>query len=369
MRTVFLFAVSCLLVASAPRRLAWADEVDEAGRMTTTIDSVERRDQFLERFRALGSEPDIHGVKRQLPWAQSFLMERLNSGMKYDPPQFPDGTLGVAGLRDDDVSLQTYMRLVAECPYVADLSFSPGEASDADLLLLQGHPGIQKIKMGRNKMTDVGLAVLPSLPKLESLTCGVSIITDETLQILSRCKNLRILSLSHVESTDAGFEALAHLKKLQFLELMGTPICRGVRHLTYLPLTSLNLSKTLVDDESLKSIGEITTLRELSIGETAITDDGLKHLAGLQNLESLSLYDNAITAKGLREIQRLPHLDSLSLSGVPLDDDAVHVLAEMQNLRSLFIMRTPITKDQLNYLDEHLPDKCRIYADDETDAK
>lgn len=76
-------------------------------------------------------------------------------------------------------------------------------------------------------------------------------------------------------------------------------------------ITWLNLSDTDLNDEGLKSIGQITNLTKLNINNTDITDAGLDALSDLERLTMLNLYGTAITDAGLEKLSGLKSLESL----------------------------------------------------------
>ncbi len=78
-------------------------------------------------------------------------------------------------------------------------------------------------------------------------------------------------------------------------------------------IVSLDVAKTKITDEGLKTIGSLKGLRELHLEGTAVTDAGLGHLQGLAALEYLNLYNTKITDAGVAKLAGLGKLKALYL--------------------------------------------------------
>jgi hypothetical protein len=100
-------------------------------------------------------------------------------------------------------------------------------------------------------------------------------------------------------------------------------------------LAVLNLARTKVTDEGLKSVEGLTNLRKLHLENTKIGDQGLAHLKGLINLEYLNLYATLVTDEGLANLEGL------------------------KNLHSLYLWQTKVTPEGVEKLKKALP-KCEI---------
>jgi hypothetical protein len=100
-------------------------------------------------------------------------------------------------------------------------------------------------------------------------------------------------------------------------------------------LAVLNLARTKVTDDGLKSVEGLTNLRKLHLENTKITDEGLSHLKGLTNLEYLNLYNTQVTDAGLKNLEGL------------------------KSLKSLYLWQTKVTPEGVESLKKALP-KCEI---------
>ena len=79
-------------------------------------------------------------------------------------------------------------------------------------------------------------------------------------------------------------------------------------------VVELMLEGSMVNDEALAAVQDLTELRVLSLYGASISDSGLKHLAGLTHLESLGLGRTGITDDGLQSLKRLTGLRWLWLT-------------------------------------------------------
>jgi hypothetical protein len=159
--------------------------------------------------------------------------------------------------------------------------------TDAQLVHLQGIPGLKSLYMLDTKTTDAGLLHLHGLTQLEDLVLGRAQITDTGLVHLQGLTKLKTLNLDRTQITDAGLSHLQGLTKLQLLCLEST-------HIT---------------DTGLKNLRGLTELESLWLSNTQITDAGLLHLQGLTELKELRLDWTDVTDKGCQKLQNaLPNL-------------------------------------------------------------
>ncbi len=96
--------------------------------------------------------------------------------------------------------------------------------------------------------------------------------------------------------------------------------------------TSVNLSKTEIEDES------FFILAELLIGVT-----------------ELNISDTNVTVEGLRQISKLENIKSLDISGAKITDSALPVLRAMDSLESLTMLRTQMSRRAVANLREAMP--------------
>ena len=78
-------------------------------------------------------------------------------------------------------------------------------------------------------------------------------------------------------------------------------------------VTDLDLARTEIGDEALKSVAGMERLTRLDLSRTAVGDRGLVHLRGLPELRSLNLFGTEVSDAGLESLAGLPHLEAVYL--------------------------------------------------------
>jgi hypothetical protein len=94
----------------------------------------------------------------------------------------------------------------------------------------------------------------------------------------------------------------------------------------------LNLSRTKVTDEGLKTIAQLPSLRQLHVDHTTISDNGIKNLIPLNELIYLNLVNTKITDQGLS------------------------YLSSLKKIKNIFVYQTQVTAKGLQDFSAKLPD-------------
>jgi uncharacterized membrane protein len=81
----------------------------------------------------------------------------------------------------------------------------------------------------------------------------------------------------------------------------------------------------------------------LNLGRTKITNEGLKTVAQLTSLRQLHLEYTTIDDTGMKALSSLEQLRLLNLVGTNLHDEGLSNLAALKNLKKLFIYKTAVT--------------------------
>jgi Leucine-rich repeat (LRR) protein len=191
-----------------------------------------------------------------------------------------------------------------------------------------GHP-VVILDLRKTKLTDEGLANLRGLRDLKVLYLGGSQITDAGLAQVANFAKLEELTVNEGggQITDAGLKHLVGLKSLKKVvfgafSTVGGP---GLEGLT--GLEGLDIAYSSADDNTLASIGKLTSLRHLRLDHNnKITDAGLAELAGLGELRFLGLYNVAnVTDASLKHLHGLKHLERLSLQGTKTTEEGIRL--------------------------------------------
>lgn len=124
-------------------------------------------------------------------------------------------------------------------------------------------------------------------------------------------------------------------KRLDFGNVNVTP--EQLHAISTLPLESLQLRGQELDDNTVRYISKIKTLKTLFCKNTLITNKGLGEIGKLTNLETLRIGCPLVTSDGLLAFNSLIHLKSLQLDGDRLNDDTSLYLNALPALISVGI--------------------------------
>lgn len=214
-----------------------------------------------------------------------------------------------------------------------------------DVTPLQGLTALGFLDLSYNDNLADATPVL-SLPNLDWLSISSTSVT--TLAGAENLTNLRSIYFNDIAVND--LTPLAGLDNLQTIGAYGTEITdltplanndsltsltiaeSDVADISVLstftgPLTTLNLSDTLIDNDDLAVIGDLTDLTALSLLRNDISD--VSELSGLTNLVVLDLgnnfYTNGVPEQGntiadITPLAGLTQLTSLNLSGLEISD-------------------------------------------------
>jgi hypothetical protein len=129
---------------------------------------------------------------------------------------------------------------------------------------------------------------------------------------------------------------------------------------TNLVEVDLNLVGDRVQDSQLDLLSPLDEqLAVLNLGRTKVTDDGLKSLEGLKNLRKLHLENTRIGDAGLAHLKNLSSLEYLNLYGTQVTDSGLSELEGLKHLKSLYLWQTKVTPEGVEKLKKALPG-CEI---------
>ncbi len=251
--------------------------------------------------------------------------------------------------------------------------------TDEKVRKLWGLKAMSELGLARTKVTDAGVDTLPELQSLRLLNLQGCPITDKGLASLGRMPNLENLivngdspSWETVENTssspsskasiyavtDTGIKSLSGLNKLVSLSLESDKVTNfglasidkdspklstlltvgfqvdndGVIPLTRLKdLRVLELSKSLIDDKCIGTLGQLKWLEHLVVQGTKITPEGVKRLQA--QLPTCKVYGGEYNPRRniIRNILVLGGQVTISSEGQP-----PHVLASFDDLPEQF---------------------------------
>jgi hypothetical protein len=148
------------------------------------------------------------------------------------------------------------------------------------------------------------------------------------------------IHLEHKPLSDADLKSLAELTELRELlidEPSSAISAAGLRHLArLLKLEHLRIRSSM-DDNALTAIGDLKMLKILNAPRTTFSDAALAVLKSLPRLESFRFGSRNITDAGMQTLAELPAIKRLHLIDVPITDEGLRTLAKIEQLESLYI--------------------------------
>jgi len=157
----------------------------------------------------------------------------------------------------------------------------------------------------------------------------------------------------------------AALDKLRQGGALAMPLAQN----TNLVEVDLNLNGDHVDDGFLSQLGPINQqIASLNLARTKVTDDGLKSIENLKNLRRLHLENTKIGDAGLSHLKNLSNLEYLNLYATHVTDSGLSELEGLKNLRALYLWQTKVTPDGAEKLKKALP-QCQVNLGWEEPAK
>jgi hypothetical protein len=145
-------------------------------------------------------------------------------------------------------------------------------------------------------------------------------LSDEWFESLSTIKTLWELRISNTNLDDEQLRRLKSLPSLKKLKLQG----------------SFGASRASIGDGGLAHLAQIRSLEALDLYYGRFTDEGMRHLCSLPRLRRLFIPNNhSYSAEGLRHLARMQSLEELSVGSRSLTDVGLSHIADMTALKDL----------------------------------
>ena len=107
-------------------------------------------------------------------------------------------------------------------------------------------------------------------------------------------------------------------------------------------ITTLDLSRSGVSDDGMKTLTAFPQLTELNIAETRISNIGLASVAEAKSLRTLTLVNLVgVDDSGIKHLATLKDLESVTISACPVSDAAFTTLAELEGLQVINVSACP----------------------------
>ncbi|MEX0727438.1 MAG: hypothetical protein WD065_14275 [Planctomycetaceae bacterium] len=221
--------------------------------------------------------------------------------------------------------------------------------SDDNFQFVKGLSRLRKLSFSdfNKEITDTGMKALETHRELEEVHLEGLPLTDAGIAALRNSRGLRIVDIASNQVTEEGVAAVIsgvsrqHPMRIEDLSLSSCQVTGHLMsHLGSMPLKRLSLGRTLIRNEDLRYLSQLTSLEELRIHslphELALTGEALKHLSLLNSLRLLELDVGRVESDDFRYLRRLDSLETLSLQSFILDDISLLHLAKLTELRNLY---------------------------------
>ncbi len=197
---------------------------------------------------------------------------------------------------------------------------------------------LEELKITRTRVDTHILEAVAKLTPLKRLSLLRTDATDVGMVYLSQSPQLQELDLILTNVTDEGLGALRRLRTLTTIRLSTKMKGSGLRYLAEFPvLRTVDLSGAGVDNDSLKWLGDIKSLREIDMvcGGPTLDQTGKQNLCRLTGLTCLKMDMIFNDDHILTYSKSLPMLQSVQVGGRFPSDLSIAALAEANVLREL----------------------------------
>jgi hypothetical protein len=169
---------------------------------------------------------------------------------------------------------------------------------------------VSKIKGYLNSVISqtVNKPLIPEQPVVEADQKAVSALRSIGVLVIPVGAETNYLSVSFINARSAADKDLALLLPLKnqviWLNLGRTNITgEGLKTIGQLSnLTHLNLEHTKIDDSSITQLGQLKRLTSLNLVGNNVSDAGLANLGQLTGLEKVYLYQTQVTGEGVSRL-------------------------------------------------------------------
>lgn len=281
-----------------------------------------------------------------------------NTGLVHLIPLKSLQSIRLYGLRLTDEDMKPLSKISSLQRIDANLSIS-----DKGLRLLTKLRDLESLDLSSKRITDLGMAHLAEMKSLKTLWFQGCPITDFGLEQLTGLESLEMLMLNDTHITDEGLQFLGKLPLLKRLVVKFSPDALSInrkksalRHLEKLKhLESFQVSGTALANNDLISVGDyLSGIKQFQVFDMVVDDEGIRYLSELTSLKLLFLEKTLITDQGMRDLSYMPRLESLTISAPITDKGLIH-LKNMKSLKFLQIASPHITDKGIDRLKRSLP--------------
>ncbi|KAL0046320.1 hypothetical protein WJX82_009131 [Trebouxia sp. C0006] len=229
---------------------------------------------------------------------------------------------------------------------LSNLQLSRTKVSDKGLLYLQGLHQLKRLGLQGTAVTGTGMPVVGALSGLQALALAQTSVDSQGLLHLTGLQQLTQLDLAYTNITDSCVHSLQHLTTLLDLNLDSCNITdRGCSALfsAVTGIQKLDLSDTVVRDDGMQAVAQLSNLNNLNLAYSGVGDAGLQELSALTSLTALNLDSRLFTDVGMRHLKPLTNLVLLDLFAAKVSDIGCGYIRHLQKLESLEICGGRVT--------------------------
>jgi thiol-disulfide isomerase/thioredoxin/Leucine-rich repeat (LRR) protein len=207
------------------------------------------------------------------------------------------------------------------------------EFSDAGVKKLGTLQNLESLDLDGHLVTDASMPVLKGMRELRELSIQHTRITDEGFAMLAGAPSIERIQLTGNRVTTRCIETLAEMPRLRRVGLMsivprvdGEPAWKGLEGLSSLEDELWICVCPSLSPDDFAKLSKLSALKQLRIeggghagSGRAVTDEDLSHIARLDRLEFLELTSTVVTDESLALLAELPALRGLSISCLATD--------------------------------------------------
>lgn len=170
---------------------------------------------------------------------------------------------------------------------------------------------------------------------------------DEGPKLVRELGRVVKVSFARTSVTDAGLAPLAGMTTIEYLDLSETKVQGpGLANLRGMPLWTLLLQSTQIDDAAFAQLPNLPNLRDLSLAKTRVSSGFVEHLRSFPRLRTLDLSYVPVTDDIVRQLSELP-LEELSLNNTEITAKSLPYLVKMTTLKRPYFCQTKITAEDI----------------------
>jgi hypothetical protein len=334
----------------------WGPKVDDALMAMTShtpdLWSVELHEPHID-------DEGIRSLAR-LPKLRYLVVSQIERYVKpgYSPVMycFPKFTSAADRPRVTGKSIEAF----AGSATLESLELFDAVVSSADLRSLASIPKLSSVGLP-NTIDDDAVKHLQACKRLSSLSLGHREITADEIERLADWKTLRRLAITNATLTDGALEALAKLPTVDTLELIDCGLTdERLAHLRLPPKTvTLLLGRNEIAGPGLVHLAG-GNLQTLGLEYNNLDDETIRHLPQLGTLKKLFLeYCEKLTDTGIRTgvLQGMTHLEELRLRGMKkVTDASLDDLVKFGHLKTISVRSVGITNDGVERMKKGMPE-------------